>query len=162
VKRVRAATTPRKRRPAPAVKSVLRGRGALRWRAVELERYKPPDAGTDWAETTRQVLFAGSRGAPLDFDVRYFEVARGGYSSLERHRHAHVVVGVRGEGSVRLGRRWYRLRPLDVCYIGPDVAHQLRNAGRGRFGFFCVVDAARDAGRPVVDRAAGAASRGPK
>jgi ribulose-bisphosphate carboxylase large chain len=162
VKRGRAAATSLKGRAAPAVKSVMRGGGSLRWRAVEVESYKPPGADANWAETTRQVLFAGSRGAPVDFDVRYFEVARGGYSSLERHHHAHVVVAVRGEGRVRLGRRWHRLRPLDVCYIGPNVAHQLRNAGRGRFGFFCVVDAERDAARPVADRVTSGARRGPK
>jgi ribulose-bisphosphate carboxylase large chain len=114
---------------------------------VRQESYKSPDAS--WAGIARYVLFAGSRGDPLAFDVRYFEIESGGYSTLEHHRHAHVVIGLRGQGRVRIGRRWRDLKPLDACYIGPETAHQLRNEGGEPFGFLCLVDAARDHARPV-------------
>jgi ribulose-bisphosphate carboxylase large chain len=126
----------------------LRRQRDFRWRGVEPERYKDGGEG-DWGAVTRHVLFAGSRGAAIGFDVRYFEIARGGHSTLERHRHAHVVIAVRGVGRVRLGRRWHRLRPLDSCYIEPHAPHQLRNDEEEPFGFLCVVDARRDRGVPL-------------
>jgi ribulose-bisphosphate carboxylase large chain len=86
----------------------------------------------------------------MAFDVRYFEIEGGGHSTFERHRHAHVVIGLRGAGRVRIGSRWRPLKPLDACYIGPETPHQLRNDGGEPFGFLCVVDAERDRGRAVA------------
>jgi quercetin dioxygenase-like cupin family protein len=142
------------------VKSVQPGGVGLRWSATPLELYKPLDADGDWAGISRQVLYAGSRGAATSFDVRYFELSASARSSLERHRHAHVVVALSGRGRVRIGRRWHRLGPLDACYIGPSVAHQLRSEGPEPFGFLCVVDAVRDSpaararnqGRPLHEK----------
>ena len=126
---------------------VLPMRG-VRWRGVALEGYRR--GGTPRMDVTRQVLAAGSAGAAIGFDVRYFELAPNARTNFERHRHAHVVVGLRGAGRVRLGRRWVRLRRLDACYIAPDAAHELHNDGRRRFGFLCIVDAIRDRGRPIM------------
>jgi quercetin dioxygenase-like cupin family protein len=142
-------SAPRKRR-TPAVKPLLRGGRGLRWRGTAAEAYKQSTADGDWESITRQVLFAGSRGDAMRFDVRYFELAGTGRSSLERHRHAHVVIALYGTGRVRIGARWARLRRFDACYIGPNITHQLRSDGAAPFGFLCVVDAKRDRGRPVL------------
>ena len=50
--------------------------------------------GSHFAGITRQTLFEGGDG--LACQLRYFEVAPGGWSSLERHHHAHAVMIVRG------------------------------------------------------------------
>jgi ribulose-bisphosphate carboxylase large chain len=122
----------------------------FRWDHVELEPYKvSAHAGGEFAGASRQVL-VGRRGERVAFHLRYFELEAGGYTSLEHHRHCHVVVGVRGRGLVRVGEETYRLKPLDTIYIGPEQAHQLRAAGRSKFGFFCIVDARRDKPRPVA------------
>ena len=138
---------------APPV--LRRFRGKYRWDHTELEPYKvSAHAGGEFAGASRQVLI-GKSGERVAFHLRYFELAAGGYTSLERHRHSHVVVGVRGRGLVQVGEETYTLKPLDAIYIGPEQAHQLRAAGRSRFGFFCIVNARRDRPRPV--RAAPAA-----
>lgn len=155
-----AGAAHRVRTGEPVVKALVRRGRGLRWRGVKLERYKRANAGEAWSNVTRQVLFAGSRGDAMAFDVRYFEVTGRGYSSLESHHHAHAVVGMRGQGRVRIGPRWYQLRPFDACYIGPNVAHQLCNAGTEPFGFLCVVDAKRAAGRPVGEPARRRARKG--
>jgi quercetin dioxygenase-like cupin family protein len=121
---------------------------AFRWRGIVLEHYRDL-AGTAAAGASRQVLVAGSRGDPVSFDVRYFELAPGKRTNFEHHRHAHVVIGLRGGGRVRLGRRWVRLRGFDACYIAPDTPHELHNDRRTPFGFLCIVDAQRDRGRPA-------------
>ncbi len=96
-------------------------------------------------------MLVGKRGERVKFHVRYFELEPGGFTSLEWHRHSHVVIGVRGRGSVRVGGRRYALRPLDTIYIAPNQAHQLRAIGKSPFGFFCIVDARRDLPRPVPE-----------
>lgn len=114
----------------------------FRWSGVAPETYKQELEST-WAGMSRHVLIAGSRGAPIAFDLRYFEVEPGGYSALETHAHAHVIVAVRGKGRLRVGRQWHTLQPLDACYVAPRAMHQLRNESRKPFGFFCLVDAER-------------------
>jgi quercetin dioxygenase-like cupin family protein len=79
------------------------------------------------------------------FNVRYFEIARGGFTSLERHRHSHVVFGLRGRGRVRVGEKHYLIGRMDMIYIAPGQSHQLIAAVRGPFGFLCSRCAARQA-----------------
>ena len=70
-----------------------------RWQDVELLRYKT-DAASPFKDVTRQVLF----GDPtIAAELRYFEVSPGGYSTLERHEHAHAVMILRGSGRVMVG-----------------------------------------------------------
>jgi S-methyl-1-thioxylulose 5-phosphate methylthiotransferase len=127
-------------------RSVLyRHKGGCRWEGIEDERYKVEDGG--WADVVRRVLI-GTHGESTKFHVRYFEISPGGFSSLERHGHEHVVICIRGGGIVRTGRRKRNMGFLDTLYISPDTVHQLSNPFDEPFGFLCVVNADRD--RPVV------------
>ncbi|MGH7949725.1 MAG: cupin domain-containing protein [Candidatus Binataceae bacterium] len=138
----------RKRTASPPV--LIKLRGGFRWDQVELEPYKlSMQRAGEFRGASRQVL-VGKRGERVSFHVRYFELDARGFTSLERHHHSHVVIGVRGRGMVRVGADEYPLRPLDTIYIGPDKPHQLRASGAGRFGFFCIVDAKRDRPRPIA------------
>jgi quercetin dioxygenase-like cupin family protein len=120
--------------------------GAFRWKGVMARPYKAPRYGMPgWKDVERFVLL-GAAGEPTAFHLRYFEIAPGGYSSFERHRHAHAVLVLRGHGRVRLGGVTRRVGPMDFVYIPPGTPHQFR-AGREPFGFLCPVDAERD--RPV-------------
>jgi ribulose-bisphosphate carboxylase large chain len=122
---------------------VIRHLGAGGWEGVPLEDYK---ATTElWRGITRRELI-GKRGESSGFHVRYFEIEPGGYSTLERHRHEHAVVPLRGHGEVQFGCYVYRVRVGDVVYVAPDDPHQFRNPADAAepFGFLCVVDAERD------------------
>jgi quercetin dioxygenase-like cupin family protein len=130
----------------PALRAFKRG---FRWDEVALEPYKTgAHRGGEFRGASRQVI-VGARGERVKFHLRYFELAPGGFTSLERHRHCHVVIAVRGRGKVRVGSRRFGLKPLDTVYIGPDQPHQLSAAGKTSFGFFCIVDARRDKPRPL-------------
>ncbi len=111
-----------------------------------MQRYKPD--GDDWAGIARQVLI-GDRGEGTGFHLRYFEIAPGGFSSYETHRHEHVVIGVRGRGKVRMGGRVVEIGFLDTLYIAPHTPHRLYNPFEEPFGFLCIVDAVRDRPRPA-------------
>lgn len=122
----------------------------FRWEGVTLEPYKLEGGRAgEFRAATRQVL-VGNSGEQAAFHLRYFELAPGGFTSYERHRHCHVVIGVRGRGMVRIGAQRQLLRPMDIAYIGPGEAHQLSAAGHSPFGFFCIVNARRDRPRPAL------------
>jgi len=124
---------------------IYRHRGDFTWSGIRTEKYKA-STEKDWADIIRRVLI-GNHGEETLFHVRYFEIAPGGYSSLERHRHEHVVIVVRGRGKVRLGRRSEEVGFLDTVFIKPDTPHQLLNPFSEPFGFICIVNAERD--RPI-------------
>jgi ribulose-bisphosphate carboxylase large chain len=86
----------------------------------------------------------GQFGEETDFDLRYFEIAPGGYSSLEKHIHTHAVICVRGTGTLAVGDQIVKLKAMDVAYVPPLHVHQLRNESPEPFGFFCIVDHERD------------------
>ena len=96
----------------------------------------------------RRVELVGKFGERSHTDLRYFEIEPGGYSSLEKHLHAHVVIGARGRGVLILEGRRETLSAMDVACIGPLELHQLRNESSEPFGFFCIVDHHRD--RPTA------------
>jgi quercetin dioxygenase-like cupin family protein len=127
---------------------VIRHGGDGRWDSVPVLRYK--EDGNTFKDVTRQVLYEGSPGLPCQ--VRYFEVAAGGHSTLERHEHVHVVFVVRGEGGVLVGTEVHRVSERDVVIVPGMSWHQFRADRHMPLGFLCVVSAERDRPRlPTAD-----------
>ncbi|MFN3135739.1 MAG: cupin domain-containing protein [Candidatus Kryptonium sp.] len=112
-----------------------------RWDGVEVKEYK--DEKNTWLNVLRQVI-AGKSGEKIKFHLRYFEISPGGYSTLEKHRHEHVVICLRGRGKAIAGSDVFDMSFMDVLYIGSNVPHQFVNDSDEPFGFFCIVDAKRD------------------
>jgi ribulose-bisphosphate carboxylase large chain len=115
------------------------------WEAIPLQEYKP--SADHHCGVMRQVLI-GDAGEQTSFQVRYFEIAPHGNTTLEHHEHEHVVVVLRGRGQVRLDDIWHELAFGDAVYVAPHEVHQLRNPQEEPFGFLCMVDAERD--RPIA------------
>jgi quercetin dioxygenase-like cupin family protein len=111
----------------------------FRWEGIRVAPYKAE--GTHFAGITRQLLFDGGDG--LSCQLRYFEIEPSGYSSLERHRHAHAIMVVRGPGRALIGGEIAELATNDLVKIPPLTWHQFRADGTP-FGFLCMVDCARD------------------
>jgi len=112
----------------------------FRWEGIEVGPYKTD--GSRFAGVTRQVLFEGGDG--LACQLRYFEIEPGGWSSLERHRHAHAVMVIRGRGRVLVGDRVFDLAVHDLVRVPSLTWHQFRAGGETPLGFLCVVDCERD------------------
>ena len=112
----------------------------FRWEGVAVRPYKAE--GTHFSGVTRQVLFEGGEG--LGCQLRYFEIAPGGWSSLERHRHAHAVMVVRGAGRVLIGDRIVDAATHDLVQVPPLTWHQFQAGGDTALGFLCMVDCDRD------------------
>jgi ribulose-bisphosphate carboxylase large chain len=122
---------------------VIRFLESFSWEGRPPTEYKATDA-LPFRGVVRHELI-GRSGERTAYDLRYFEVAPGGHTSLERHMHAHTVICLRGQGVLRRGETEVVLRHLDIATIGPMEVHQLRNEGDEPFGFFCLVDHLRDA-----------------
>jgi quercetin dioxygenase-like cupin family protein len=119
---------------------VRRARDGFRWEGVELLRYKE-EGVAPFRDVTRQVLFDE---APAGTQWRYFEVAPGGHSTLERHEHTHAVLVLRGRGRVLVGDEVHAIRAHDLVEIGPMTWHQFRAAPDDALGFLCLVASDRD------------------
>ena len=117
----------------------------FRWEGVNPRPYKQ---GGGFEGITRYKLTVGLRAA---FELRYFELDPGGYSSLEKHRHVHFVIVLRGKGIALVGDELFDLDPLDALYVPPLTPHRFANAGEEPFGFLCPVDAERDRPQPLDD-----------
>jgi mannose-6-phosphate isomerase-like protein (cupin superfamily) len=121
----------------------------FRWEGIAVKPYK--SEGSHFAGVTRQTLFEGGDG--LACDLRYFEIEPGGWSSLERHHHAHAVMIVRGGGRVLVGDHIVEARTHDLVRVPPLTWHQFRAAGDAPLGFLCMVDCERDVSERPDDTA---------
>jgi quercetin dioxygenase-like cupin family protein len=110
------------------------------------------DGGTHFKAITRQVLFGpGDLGAEL----RYFEIAPGGHSTLERHDHDHSVMVIRGGGHVLVGSQVHAVGTNDLVRVPPQTWHQFRATAGEPLGFLCLVRSDRDKPRrPSADELA--------
>jgi quercetin dioxygenase-like cupin family protein len=111
-----------------------------RWHGVEPRPYKEDERAL-FKAVTRQVLFSEPGMAS---ELRYFEVAPGGFSTLERHEHMHAVLILRGSGQCLVGREVRALATRDLVTIPPMTWHQFRATAQEPLGFLCMVNAVRD------------------
>jgi quercetin dioxygenase-like cupin family protein len=114
--------------------------GDYRWDGVEQLPYKEDDRAL-FKSITRQVLFSDSA---LNGELRYFEMAAGGFSTLERHEHMHAVLILRGRGHCLIGREVKSLETRDLVTVPPLTWHQFRATKGEPLGFLCMVNAQRD------------------
>ena len=125
--------------------------GGAGWSAIPAQAYKHD--GASFCEVTRRVLLGAPEGDELAFELRYFEVAAGGWTSLERHQHPHAVVVLAGRGEVRLVSERHPIAPFDAVYVAPGDPHQFVAAADEKLGLLCVVDCERDRPELLDDEA---------
>ena len=116
--------------------------GGTGWSAVAPQLYKADTAS--FCEVTRRVILGGPEGDELQFELRYFEVAPDGWTSLERHQHPHAVVVLAGRGAVRIQNERFEIEPFDAIYVAPGEPHQFLGGAQEKLGLLCVVDRERD------------------
>ena len=110
------------------------------WQDVERLDYKE-DGTSPFKDVTRQVLFAGG---DLKSELRYFEIAPGGYTTLERHEHIHAVMVLNGRGHCLVDTDIRAVNTYDLVTVPPLTWHKLRAGAEEPLGFLCMADAARD------------------
>jgi quercetin dioxygenase-like cupin family protein len=126
--------------PTDAPARIRESQDDYRWEGVEHLPYKE-EGSAPFKAISRQVLFADPN---LQCELRYFEMAAGGYSTLERHEHAHAVMILRGRGLCLVGQEVRGVKPRDLVSIPPWTWHQFRASDEEPMGFLCMVNARRD------------------
>jgi quercetin dioxygenase-like cupin family protein len=121
-------------------RKIIRKARDYRWEGVDVLPYKE-DARALYRTITRQVLFTDPN---LHAELRYFEIAPGGFSTLERHAHMHAVLILRGRGNCLVGTRVSAVELRDLVTVPPLTWHQFRAGADDPLGCLCMVDAARD------------------
>jgi mannose-6-phosphate isomerase-like protein (cupin superfamily) len=111
-----------------------------RWECVEELPYKEDDRAR-FKSITRQVLFSHPE---MHGELRYFELAPGGFSTLERHEHMHAVLILRGCGHCLVGEDVRPVELRDLITVPPMTWHQFRATASEPLGFLCMVNATRD------------------
>ena len=115
-------------------------RDDCRWDGVELRPYKEDDRAL-FRAITRQTLFSDPE---MRGELRYFEIAPEGFSTLERHEHMHGVLVLRGRGHCLVGGAVKSIGPHDLVTVPPWTWHQFRATAGEPLGFLCMVNASRD------------------
>jgi mannose-6-phosphate isomerase-like protein (cupin superfamily) len=126
---------------------IRKATGDYRWQQVDLLAYKQ-DGAAPFKDVTRQVLFDGT---DLPTQLRYFEVAPGGWTTLERHDHVHAVMVIRGKGRCLVGDKAYEIGLHDLVNVPPMTWHQFHAAKDEPLGFLCMVASERDRAQLPVD-----------
>lgn len=111
-----------------------------RWDDVDQLAYKE-EGSAPFKDITRQVLFDDQN---LSCQLRYFEMAADGHSTLERHEHVHAVMILRGHGHCLVGNAVRECKPHDLITIDPMTWHQFRATKGEPLGFLCMVNVERD------------------
>jgi mannose-6-phosphate isomerase-like protein (cupin superfamily) len=117
-----------------------KARDDFRWEGVEQLPYKEDERAL-FKSITRQVLFADPE---LHGELRYFELAPGGFSTLERHQHMHAVLILRGCGDCLVGSEVRPIDTRDLITVPAMTWHQFRATKEEPLGFLCMVNATRD------------------
>lgn len=86
----------------------------------------------------KNILIGDNENAP-HFIMRFFSLAPGGHSRLERHPHEHEVIVLQGEGVVQLGEEKHDVKPFDTVFVEGNSLHQFSNPNDEPFGFICVI-----------------------
>jgi mannose-6-phosphate isomerase-like protein (cupin superfamily) len=121
-------------------KTIHRKAKGYRWEGVAELPYKEDDRAL-FKSITRQVLFADPE---LHGELRYFEMAPGGFSTLERHEHMHAVLILRGRGHCLVGDEVRAVETRDLVTVPAMTWHQFRATQGEPLGFLCMVNATRD------------------
>lgn len=124
---------------------ILRQSAPCRWQDVEVMPYKEGDS-TQFSRISRQLLSKGEVGLPIE--LRTFEIKEGGHSTLERHKHIHLVMVLSGSGHALVHDKVHAIGFHDVVHVPAWTWHQFQADNGEDLHFLCIVHSDRD--RPTL------------
>ena len=87
-------------------------------------------------------LITKERGA-TNYEMRLFEVEKGGYTPFHRHNWEHEVFVLEGEGAVKTDGKEINIKAGSVVFVKPNEPHQFINKGGNVLKFICIIPARR-------------------
>lgn len=119
-------------------------RDGERWENIPIAGYAPDQPGNVERHTLVGERRTDESASGPKLELRYFRLAPGGASRLEKHEHEHYVIVGEGRGKVYVAGDVSDLTQHDVVYVAPLQPHQFVNTGDEPFGFYCIVPTVRD------------------
>jgi len=80
-----------------------------------------------------------------NFAMRLFEMEPGGHSPSHTHPWEHEIFILEGEGSAFDGEKANAFKAGDVIFIPPGERHQVKNNGRKKLKFLCLIPYVKEA-----------------
>ena len=108
----------------------------INYKSSEVKTY----SGHESKGITGRVVIGQADGAK-NFTMRVFEVAPGGYTSLDSHPWEHEVFVYSGRGIVCDKEKSTSVSTGSVVFIPGGEQHQLKNIGNEPFVFVCLIPA---------------------
>jgi quercetin dioxygenase-like cupin family protein len=87
---------------------------------------------------TMRVVVGPEQGAK-NFTMRVFEVEPGGHTPRHHHDFEHEIFIHQGTGEIFHEGRTIPVQPGHVAYLAPNTEHQIRNTGKQKLTFVCVI-----------------------
>ncbi len=81
----------------------------------------------------------GKKDKANNFCMRVFEVAAGGNTPKHSHEWEHEMFIHSGEGELYGNGQWNPVKAGNVVFIPRNEEHQIRNTGKERLTFVCLV-----------------------
>ncbi len=100
------------------------------WKDVQPEEVK----GMAEKTTVRWLI----KDAP-NFQMRLFEVEKGGRIYPHSHPWEHEIFILSGRGKIRIGCETIEVKEGDFLLIPPNVEHEYWNTGEGVLRFLCLI-----------------------
>lgn len=111
---------------------------------VNVENCKPKAINRpDTSGVSVRWLLSTKEGVP-NFEMRCFEIEKGGYTSYRSHPHEHEVFVLEGEGVLNCQEGKRRIKSNDAIYIAPGELHQFVNEGEGNLKIICIIPKGRE------------------
>jgi quercetin dioxygenase-like cupin family protein len=114
------------------------------WLGIPIAGYAPEQPGNVERHTIVGERRTDESAPGPKLELRYFRLAAGGASRLEKHDHEHYVIVGEGRGKVYVDGEVSDLEQHDVVYVAPMQPHQFVNSADEPFGFYCIVSTVRD------------------
>ncbi|MBN1297734.1 cupin domain-containing protein [bacterium] len=97
------------------------------------------DVRIEGAQGVRKAVLLGESDGAVNFIMREFRVAPGGYTPFHRHNFEHEVYVIRGQGVLRTDDGDRVIRTGTVCLVIPDRNHQFLTTGTEELVFLCII-----------------------
>ena len=106
---------------------------------IDYASVTPTLIDNDYAKAVAARVVIGKDDGAGHFCMRIFEIMPGGYSPKHAHAWEHEIFIHAGVGEAYGNGKWHPVKPGTVLFVPPGEEHQIRNAGRQRLVFACLI-----------------------
>lgn len=86
-------------------------------------------------------MLVGPPDGAVNFHMRHFEVAPGGFTPHHQHDYEHEILILKGEGLAKSAQGERSFHAGDVIWVPANELHQFLNTGAMPLEFICLIPA---------------------